>query len=79
MIKDAYPIPIVDKIFDKLHGAQFFSKIDLKSGFHQILLINDSIPKFAFRTNDEHYKFRVMPFGLCNALSTFQSTMNMIF
>lgn len=78
-VKDAYPIPIVNEIFDELHGTKYFSKIDLKVGFHQIRLTLEAIPKSAFHTHEGHYKFRVMPFGLCNALSIFQSTMNGIF
>lgn len=78
-VKDAYPIPIVNEIFDELHGTKYFSKIDLKVGFHQIRLTLEAIPKSAFHTHEGHYKFRVMPFGLCNALSIFQSTMNVIF
>lgn len=70
-IKDAYLIPTVDEIFDELHRAHYFSKIDLKFGLHQIYLIDDSIPASAFQTHDGHFKFRVMPFDLCNAPSTF--------
>lgn len=70
-IKDAYSIATIDEIFNELHGAQFFSKINLKSGFHQIWLMEDAIPMTIFHTHDNHYEFHVMPFGLCNAPSTF--------
>lgn len=78
-VEDTYPISTVDEIFDELHGSKYFSKIDLKAGFHQIRLTPELFPKLAFRMHDDHYEFRVMPFGLCNAPSTFQSMMNAIF
>lgn len=71
IVKDTYPIPTVEEIFDELHRTRFFSKIDLKLGFHQIRLIEDSIPKSAFHTHDLHYGFRFMLFELCNMPSTF--------
>ena len=78
-IRNQYPLPRINDLFDQLQGARVFSKIDMRSGYRQLKIRSEDVLKTAFRTRYEHYEFLVMPFGLTNAPTIFMDLMNRIF
>ena len=78
-IKNKYPLPRIDDLFDQLQGTSVFSKIDLRSDYHQLKIKESDLPKTAFRTRYDHYEFLEMSFELTNALAVFIDLMNRVF
>ncbi|GJX62675.1 putative reverse transcriptase domain-containing protein [Tanacetum coccineum] len=77
-VKNRYPLPRINNLFDQLQGSIVYSKIDFRSGYHQLRVSEEDIPKTAFKTRYGHYEFQVMPFGLMNAPTVFMDLMNRV-
>ncbi|GKD37050.1 putative reverse transcriptase domain-containing protein, partial [Tanacetum coccineum] len=77
-VKNQYPLPRINDSFDQLQGSRVYSEIDLRSGYHQLRVPDEDIPKMAFRTRYGHYEFQVIPFGLTNASAVFMDLMNQV-
>ena len=78
-IKNRYPLPSIDDLLDQLRGVRVYSKIDLRTGYHQLRVRERYIPKTAFRTRYGHFEFRMMPFGLMNVPTAFMDLMHRVF
>nr|GFA84784.1 putative reverse transcriptase domain-containing protein [Tanacetum cinerariifolium] len=77
-VKNRYPLPRIDDLFDQFQGSSVYSKIDLRSGYHQLRVREEDVPKTVFKTRYGHYEFQVMPFGLTNAPAVFMDLMNRV-
>ena len=79
MIKNRYPLPRINDLFDQLRGERVYSKLDIRTGYHQLRVRDTDIPKAAFRTHYGHFEFTVMPFGLMNVPVAFMDLMHRVF
>jgi len=77
-VKNKFPLPVIDELLDELVGAQWFTTLDMPSGFHQILVAEEDIAKTVFQTHSGHYEYKVMPYGVTGGPSTFQHVMNTV-